>query len=361
CGARGRRHRGHGQDHRPVPHQGEERLRTEPETGCRVRLPGAGDPRGTRDAARGRPKDRQCGAQHRLPAAHDRGRHASVPGWQPHRARAGQDAARGRGSPAEDRAGKIFAPCASLADPARPLCVQGPGARVLSLPDCGVVPLHAQDPGAGGGTDEGPFAPHSGALSNCLGGCDPVLADIPRGAGETRVADDRFDVLTIGNAIVDVIAPMETGFLAREGLTEGIMHLVDAERSAYLYSRMPTDKRQISGGSSANTAAGVASLGGRAAFVGKVAADDLGDIFAEDLSRIGVHYGVSRLVGGPATARSMILVSAGGERTMNTYLGACQQLTEADIVEAEIASATVTYMEGYLWDPLEAKKAFVRA
>jgi len=224
-----------------------------------------------------------------------------------------------------------------------------------------VVPLHAQDPGAGVGTDEGPFAPHSGALSNCLGGCDPVLADIPRGAGETRVADDRFDVLTIGNAIVDVIAPMETGFLAREGLTEGIMHLVDAERSAYLYSRMPTDKRQISGGSSANTAAGVASLGGRAAFVGKVAADDLGDIFAEDLSRIGVHYGVSRLVGGPATARSMILVSAGGERTMNTYLGACQQLTEADIVEAEIASATVTYMEGYLWDPLEAKKAFVRA
>jgi sugar/nucleoside kinase (ribokinase family) len=176
-----------------------------------------------------------------------------------------------------------------------------------------------------------------------------------------RVADDRFEVLTIGNAIVDVIAPVEGGFLAREGLTEGIMHLVDAERSAYLYDRMPAGKRQISGGSSANTAAGVASLGGRAAFVGKVAADDLGDIFAEDLGRIGVHYGVSRLVDGPATARSMILVSPGGERTMNTYLGACQQLTEADIVEAEIASATITYMEGYLWDPLEAKKAFVRA
>jgi sugar/nucleoside kinase (ribokinase family) len=175
------------------------------------------------------------------------------------------------------------------------------------------------------------------------------------------LADHRFDVLTIGNAIVDVIAPIEPGFLEREGLTEGIMHLVDAERSAYLYERMPDHKRQISGGSSGNTAAGVASLGGRASFVGKVADDDLGDIFAEDLARIGVHYGVSRLVGGAATARSMILVSPDGERTMNTYLGACQHLTEADIDADEIGAAAITYMEGYLWDPLEAKKAFVLA
>ena len=111
------------------------------------------------------------------------------------------------------------------------------------------------------------------------------------------------------------------------------------------------------GGSSANTAAGVASLGGRAAFVGKVAADPLGDVFADDLKRIGVHYGVSRLVDGPATARSMILLSPDGERTMNTYLGACHQLTPADIREDEIGAATVTYMEGFLWDPTEAKKA----
>ena len=97
------------------------------------------------------------------------------------------------------------------------------------------------------------------------------------------MADTQFDVLTIGNAIVDVIAPIDPAFLKREGMDEGIMHLVDAERSAYLYDRMPADKRQISGGSSANTAAGVASLGGRAAFVGKVADDDLGDIFADDL------------------------------------------------------------------------------
>ncbi len=175
------------------------------------------------------------------------------------------------------------------------------------------------------------------------------------------MADTQFDVLTIGNAIVDVIAPIEPGFLAREGLTEGIMHLVDAERSAYLYERMPADKRQIPGGSSANTAAGVASFGGRAAFVGKVAADPLGDIFDADMRDIGVHYDVSRLRDGPATARSMILISPGGERTMNTYLGACHQLTAADIREAEIGAAAITYMEGYLWDPPEAKTAFVTA
>src|SRR5689334_5699090 len=136
------------------------------------------------------------------------------------------------------------------------------------------------------------------------------------------MADTQFDVLTIGNAIVDVIAPIDPTFLEREGMSEGIMHLVDAERSAYLYNRMPEAKRQISGGSAANTAAGVASLGGRAAFVGKVADDDLGDIFHDDLRRIGVHYATSRLGEGPATARSMILLSEHGERTMNTYLGA---------------------------------------
>ena len=175
------------------------------------------------------------------------------------------------------------------------------------------------------------------------------------------MVETRFDVLTIGNAIVDVIAPVDPAFLKQEGMDEGIMHLVDAERSATLYERMPADKRQISGGSAGNTAAGVASLGGRASFIGKVAADDLGGIFADDLHALGVHYGVSRLENGPATARSMILVSPGGERTMNTYLGACHQLTPADIKEDEIGAAAVTYMEGYLWDPAEAKKAFVTA
>ena len=175
------------------------------------------------------------------------------------------------------------------------------------------------------------------------------------------MADTQFDVLTIGNAIVDVIAPIDPGFLKAEGMDEGIMHLVDAERSQYLYDRMPPEKRMISGGSSANTAAGVANLGGRAAFVGKVAEDDLGAIFRDDFREIGVHYSIAPLLEGPATARSMILVSPGGERTMNTYLGACQQLTPVDIKEEEIGAALVTYMEGYLWDPPEAKKAFVTA
>jgi sugar/nucleoside kinase (ribokinase family) len=175
------------------------------------------------------------------------------------------------------------------------------------------------------------------------------------------MADARFDVLTIGNAIVDVIAHADDAFIQGEGMNKGIMHLVDGDRSAYLYDRLPADKRQISGGSSANTAAGVASLGGRGAFIGKVAADPLGDFFVSDLAEIGVHYDTSRLVDGPATARSMILVTPDGERTMNTYLGACQQLSEADIKEDEIGAATITYMEGYLWDPTEAKKAFVKA
>ncbi|ODT49538.1 adenosine kinase [Devosia sp. 63-57] len=171
----------------------------------------------------------------------------------------------------------------------------------------------------------------------------------------------RFDVLTIGNAIVDIIAPVEAGFIEREGMQEGIMHLIDTDRAEDLYGKMPASRKQISGGSAANTAAGVASLGGRAAFVGKVADDPLGDVFAADLTDIGVFYGTSRLKNGALTARSMIFLSADGERTMNTYLGACHQLTEADIHPDEIGGAAVTYMEGFLWDPVEAKKAFVLA
>ncbi|WP_338721496.1 adenosine kinase [Devosia sp. XK-2] len=171
----------------------------------------------------------------------------------------------------------------------------------------------------------------------------------------------RFDVLTIGNAIVDIIAPVEAGFIEREGMSEGIMHLIDTDRAEDLYAKMPLGRQQISGGSAANTAAGVASLGGRAAFVGKVADDPLGDVFEADLDTIGVHYNTSRLKNGALTARSMIFVSDDGERTMNTYLGACHELTERDIKPDEIGGAAITYMEGFLWDPVEAKKAFVLA
>lgn len=171
----------------------------------------------------------------------------------------------------------------------------------------------------------------------------------------------RFDILTIGNAIVDVIAPVEDKFLVDEGMRKSIMHLVDAERSADLYAKMPQDKTIIPGGSSANTAAGVVALGGRAAFVGKVAEDELGLIFRDDFDTNGISYDTDYLRDGPATARCMILVTPDGERTMNTYLGACQQLTEDDIVEETIGAAAITYMEGYLWDPPLAKRAFVKA
>jgi sugar/nucleoside kinase (ribokinase family) len=175
------------------------------------------------------------------------------------------------------------------------------------------------------------------------------------------MTQNRFDVLTIGNAIVDIIAPVEAGFIEREGMSEGIMHLIDTDRAEDLYAKMPLGRQQISGGSAANTAAGVASLGGRAAFVGKVADDPLGDVFETDLTEIGVHYNTSRLKNGALTARSMIFVSDDGERTMNTYLGACHELTERDIRPDEIGSAAITYMEGFLWDPVEAKKAFALA
>ncbi len=171
----------------------------------------------------------------------------------------------------------------------------------------------------------------------------------------------RFDVLTIGNAIVDIIAPVEPGFIESEGMQEGIMHLIDSDRAENLYGKMPLSRQQSSGGSAANTAAGVASLGGRAAFVGKVADDNLGDVFDTDMNNTGVHYTTSRLKNGALTARCMIFVSEDGERTMNTYLGACHELTERDIKPDEIGAAAITYMEGFLWDPVEAKKAFVLA
>ena len=171
----------------------------------------------------------------------------------------------------------------------------------------------------------------------------------------------RFDVLTIGNAIVDVIAPVDESFITGEAMNKGIMHLIDSDRAADLYDKMPTQRQRFSGGSAGNTASGVASLGGRAAFVGKVAQDELGDVFATDMADQGVHYATTRLINGAMTARCMIFVTDDGERTMNTYLGACHELTEADIIEDEIGGSAITYMEGFLWDPVEAKKAFVLA
>ncbi len=166
----------------------------------------------------------------------------------------------------------------------------------------------------------------------------------------------RYDVLTVGNAIVDIIARAEEDFLVKENITKAAMNLIDAERAEHLYSVMGP-AIEASGGSASNTAAGVASLGGQAAYFGKVADDHLGGIFTHDIRAIGVNFDTKPLDGTPPTARSMIFVTPDGERTMNTYLGACVELGPEDIDADVVASSKVTYFEGYLWDPPRAKDA----
>jgi sugar/nucleoside kinase (ribokinase family) len=169
-----------------------------------------------------------------------------------------------------------------------------------------------------------------------------------------------YDVLTIGNAIVDVIARVDEDFVAREKLVKGSMNLIDEERAEQLYAHMGPASEH-SGGSAGNTAAGVASFGGRAAYFGKVKDDQLGAIYRHDMKSIGVQFNTPAAQDGPATARSFILVTPDGERTMNTYLGACVNLSKADIDRAIVQASTVTYMEGYLFDKPEAKGAFREA
>ena len=171
------------------------------------------------------------------------------------------------------------------------------------------------------------------------------------------MAQAEIDVLTIGNAIVDVIAKVDDAFVQRNGLVKGSMNLIDETRAEALYASMGP-AIEISGGSAGNTAAGVASFGGKAAYFGKVKADQLGGIYAHDMRGQGVQFDSVAASDGPATARSFILVTPEGERTMNTYLGACVHLNAADVDEKIVSAAKVTYMEGYLWDRPEAKEAF---
>ena len=175
------------------------------------------------------------------------------------------------------------------------------------------------------------------------------------------MSDPRFDVLGIGNAIVDIIARCDDGFIAKHGLDKGHMHLVDAARSAHIYADMGP-AIETSGGSAANTIAGVASFGGNGAYFGKVADDTFGKIFRHDIHSLGIDF-ESRPVDpeGPPTATSMILVTPDGERTMNTHLGACVLLDEADVDQAKVAAARITYLEGYLFDRPAAKRAFALA
>lgn len=174
------------------------------------------------------------------------------------------------------------------------------------------------------------------------------------------MAYEEVDVVGIGNAIVDVISRIEDSFLDEQGIAKGAMHLIDEDRATSLYAAMGPAV-EISGGSAANTIAGVASFAGKGAYIGKVRDDQLGDVFSHDIRAAGVDFSVPAATEGPATARSMILVSPDGERTMNTFLGACVGLGPDDVDEDRIRTAKVTYMEGYLWDPAEAKKAFLKA
>jgi sugar/nucleoside kinase (ribokinase family) len=172
--------------------------------------------------------------------------------------------------------------------------------------------------------------------------------------------DPRLDVLCIGNAIVDVIANASDDFLTREGLVKGSMRLIDAEEAERLYSHMGP-AHQVSGGSAGNTAAGVAALGGRAGFIGQVAPDQLGEFYRHDLTAAGVEFITPAADVGEPTARSMILVTPDGHRTMNTFLGAAQHLPKEALDEQQIRDSAILYLEGYLWDPETPRYAMVRA
>jgi sugar/nucleoside kinase (ribokinase family) len=170
----------------------------------------------------------------------------------------------------------------------------------------------------------------------------------------------RFDVLGLGNAVVDIISLTDDDFLAAQGLRKGAMTLIDEERAEALYKAMGP-ATIVSGGSAANTIIGAASLGCRAAFIGKLKNDETGAAFAHDIRAASVDFSTALANDGPASARCLVLVTPDGQRTMNTFLGAAQNLTEADVDEVLVKQSAIVYLEGYLWDPPAAKAAFVKA
>ncbi len=170
----------------------------------------------------------------------------------------------------------------------------------------------------------------------------------------------RYDIIAIGNAIVDVMAPCTDELIEELQLNRGGMTLVDEEGAQRLYDAMGP-AREISGGSAANTLAGMAALGAQCAFIGQVAQDQLGEVFSHDIHAVGIDFDTPARAGHPSTARCLIFVSPDGERTMNTFLGASQFLPPAALDDAVIASAGILYLEGYLWDPEEPRSAMRRA
>ena len=168
--------------------------------------------------------------------------------------------------------------------------------------------------------------------------------------------DPTLDIIAIGNAIVDVIARADDAFIAGEGVEKGSMRLIDTETAQGLYGRMAAGI-EASGGSAANTVAGIAALGGRCGFIGQVAQDQLGEVFTHDIRSLGVQFDTPARAGDPPTARCLILVTPDAQRTMNTFLGASQFLPAAALDRDLIASAAILYLEGYLWDPEEPRAA----
>jgi sugar/nucleoside kinase (ribokinase family) len=184
-----------------------------------------------------------------------------------------------------------------------------------------------------------------------------AIVRLPR---EFPMTSTRYDVLGIGNAIVDVIARTDEDFLLKQGMNKGAMALIEEPRAEAIYDAMGP-AMEMSGGSAANTIVGVASLGARAAFIGKVKDDELGRTFAHDIRAAGVAFTTPPASDGSPTARCYILVTPDGERTMNTYLGAARDLHPRDIDPEMIGASAIIYLEGYLWDPKNAKDAFVKA
>ncbi len=173
---------------------------------------------------------------------------------------------------------------------------------------------------------------------------------------ESASSNPRFDVVGVGNAIVDVICHVDDDFITDHGLTKSAMTLIDADRATTLYDAMPPGL-ETSGGSAANTIAGIASFGGTVAYIGKVRDDQLGEVFAHDIRATGVHYDVPPASTGPPTARCLIQVTDDAERTMNTFLGISALLEPGDIDVSTVADAAIAYCEGYLWDTDSAKAA----
>jgi len=174
------------------------------------------------------------------------------------------------------------------------------------------------------------------------------------------MTEARYDVVAIGNAIVDVMSPCENELIEELDLVRGGMTLVDTDRAKELYAAMGP-AQEISGGSAANTLAGLSALGAQCAFIGQVADDQLGEVFAHDIRAVGVDFDTPARPGEPPTARCLIFVTPDGQRTMNTYLGATQYLPADALDEEVVADGRILYLEGYLWDPEEPRAAMRRA